>query len=345
MRMKSEIGSSAALRYALPEAWTTRIDEYVTALSAASDGTAVAAATGDGHVLLVDAESGEVRLDIPAHRGEVLALDWSPADRILATGGQDGTLRLHSATGEAIGTFAGNACVEHVRWSPGGRWLAAACGNSVKIWSASGKLELETQPHENTVTGLAWSPSGAEFATACGAGVRLFQPGARAAVRHLCAERALVSLAWSPNGGVIACATEQNSVHLWWLPSGRAAEIRDFVSPPRAMAWDSRGTLLVTGGSSTATLWSFEPRGPKEQAPKRLAGHQALCTALAFQPNKDRLVSGGDDAAVLVWEPRTRTNPLAFGCLEDTVTALVWTRGRRFVAVDAMGTLRAWRVE
>jgi WD40 repeat protein len=175
--------------------------------------------------------------------------------------------------------------------------------------------------------------------------VRLFALASRKTTRHLPWRGSLISLAWSPNGAVIACGTQESSVHFWRVASGRDSEMSGFPSKPRALAWSSDGNLLATGGDIAVTIWSFEGKGPEGKAPTVLVGHQALCTALAFHPKQPRLASGSDDTGVLVWDPRAIRTPVAFGFLDETVTVLAWTaRGTLLIGADAVGTVRAWGV-
>lgn len=347
--MTTEVGKNApahrGMKHALRAAWSASLDDYVTALSVSADGSLAALGTGAGDVCIVDAESGKLHSRVLAHEGGVLALEWSPKELVLASAGQDGFARLCAADGALFAELPGAAWVEHVSWSPDGARLASAAGRTVRVWTASGAAELETEPHESTVTGLAWNRRGTELATACYGGVQLFSVAANVSARRLPWRGSLISLAWSPNDAVIACGTQESSVHIWRVASGRDSEMSGFPAKPRALAWSSDGALLATGGDATVTVWGFEGKGPEGKAPTMLVGHQALCTTLAFHPKLPRLASGSDDTSVMIWDPRTSTNPVGFGFTEETVTALRWTpTGDLLISADAVGTVRAWRV-
>jgi WD40 repeat protein len=156
----------------------------------------------------------------------------------------------------------------------------------------------------------------------------------------------LISLTWSPTDAVIACGTQERSVHFWRLSKGRESEMSGFSAKPRALSWDSEGKLLATSGDTAVGVWAFEGKGPEGKPPTELVGHQALCTTLAFHPKLPRLASGADDTGVLIWDPRRRSTPLAFGFLEETVTGLAWTPGGRLlIGTDAAGYTTAWRTD
>ncbi len=331
----------------LREAWTADVDQYATALSVSHDGGLLAVGTAGGAVYVLDAESGRLCFHVSAHRDGVLALGWSPRTRVLATAGEDGCARLYDARGHQLAELqSGAAWVAHLAWAPNGKTLATAAGRVVCIWTASGALAWKTDPHESAVTGLAWSRRGSELMTACSGGAQLFRVTPEPRTRRFPWRGSLVSLAWSPSGAVLACGTQERSVRFWRVSTGQASEISGFPCEPRALAWDSRGELLATGGDSTVNVWRFDGPGPEGGAPIQLASHDALCTALAFHPHTGLLASGADDLQVLLWHPRKTCAPVGRGSMLETVTALHWALGGKLLlGTDAIGTVRAWTTE
>ena len=77
--------------------------------------------------------------------------------------------------------------------------------------------------------------------------------------------------------------------------------------------------------------------------PIQLDAHKAPISALAFAPRRALLASGGEETAVLVWEPRKQTRPIAFGVLDDVVTQVAWSgAGDALVACSAAGKVAAF---
>jgi WD40 repeat protein len=334
-------------KHALPVAWSASVDDYATTLAISSDGTLTAVGNAAGELRVLDSTSGEARFHVPAHRGAIMAAAWSPKQRVLATAGQDGAARLYDAEGVQLAELPGGApWVEHVAWAPDGQRLATSAGRAARLWTSAGAALVETEAHESTVTGLAWNRKGTELATACYGGVRLFNVSSGAPAKHLPWPGSLISLSWSPTDAVIACGTQERSVHFWRLSKARESEMSGFSAKPRALSWDAEGKLLATSGDTNVGVWSFDGKGPEGKPPTELVGHAALCTALAFHPKLARLASGGDDTSVIVWDPRRKTTPVAFGFLEETVTGLAWAQGGRLlIGTDAAGQVTAWRTD
>ncbi|WP_437590352.1 WD40 repeat domain-containing protein [Sorangium sp. So ce1000] len=331
----------------LPPRWRLDAGDYVVAMDVTRDGGLCAIGTGAGTVLAVDMQTGAVRWRTEAHLNGVLALGFSPSGARLATCGQDEKARLFDLAGALVAELPGGAAwVEHVAWAPGGEHLATASGRTVRIWTARGEPVVETEPLPSTVAALAWRADRAELAAACYGGVYLWSVGAGATSRHLAWQGSLVSMAWSPDGKVIACGSQDRSVHFWRLSTGHDSEMRGYAAKPKKLAWDAQSRLLATGGAPAVTVWDFSGKGPEGTRPIELEGHQGMCVQLAFSPRKGVLASGAQDHGVLLWEPRRLAKPVRYAFLEDEVTALAWHPAHAgLLGADASGTVVFWRVE
>jgi WD40 repeat protein len=336
-----------APRTELRSLWKADAGDYVTCLSIGADGSVVAAGTGGGEVRAFEADTGALRWSRRPHPQGVLAVAWNPARGVLATSGQDGCAHLLDiADGQRLRELPSpGGWVEHLAWAPGGDRLATSSGRVVRVWTADGEPVLETPPHASTVAGLAWSTDGTQLATCCYGGVHVWTVGAGAEPRHLAWKGSLISLAWSPDDRVIACGSQDCSVHFWRLSLGTDAEMTGYPSKSRALGWDAQGSMLATGGDATVTVWDFAGKGPEGTTPLQLRGHKALLTQLAFAPKKGLLASGSEDCGVLLWEPRKGPRPLGSAFLDEAVTCLAWhpAQGALFGA-DSKGTLAAWAV-
>jgi WD40 repeat protein len=232
--------------------------------------------------------------------------------------------------------------VEHLAWSSKGM-LATAAGKKVRLWTSAGAPVLETEPHESTVTGVAFSSDGAQLFTTSYGGVRVWPLQAHVEARHFAWKGSLISLAVSPNDAVVACGSQDCSVHFWRTLSGEDSEMSGYPAKPSALAWSRDSALLATGGSDVICVWGFEKGGPEGKKPMLLKGHEQLVTRLAFAGGERLLASAGDDSDVLLWSLSEGVKPVGLAPMSAPVTELAFSADDAFLAAaDAKGSVRVW---
>jgi WD40 repeat protein len=270
------------------------------------DGRRLATCGADGTVASWDVATGlqlaRVRLPVPA-----LGVAWSPDGGLLASGAEDGIVRLHAASD--LGT------------------LAALAG------------------HSGAVTSVAVSPDGALLASSGrDRTLRLWNVGRRAIIRILEGHRGVLSrVVFSPDSTMVASSSYDKTARVWSVATGETLleaddhsdEVlsADFSADGRWLAtacWDravrvfdvSTGALLVkldahddavlsarftsdgerlltTGKTGPVRIWTLRPPFPVMFTP----GQEYLWSAI-FSPDGSLVATGGQDGAVRVWNTR-----------------------------------------
>ena len=152
----------------------------------------------------------------------------------------------------------------------------------------------------------------------------------------------------SPDAEVVACGSQDKSVHFWRRSTGADSMMSGYPGKPSSLAFDSTGTFLATGGGESVLVWSFAGGGPEGTRPGVLELHAERITALAFAPQGRRLASGSRDSAVVVWSLREDGDggPIGVALLPDLVSRVCWRPdGRALAALDAQGGVTAWRLK
>ena len=336
-------------RGVLRRGWSAEVDDYAIAGGWTRRGEALVVADAAGGVYAFDGKSGaSAWARHAAHDGGVLAMAIHPSGTTFATAGQDGRVLVWGvAEGQAQRVIdVGTGWVENVAWSPDGQWLAASCSRQVRAYFADGGEAWRSDDHPSTVSAIAWSRAG-ELATACYSRVAFFDASTGELRQKLQWQGSLVSMVLSPDGDIVACGSQDNSVHFWRRSTEQDSMMSGYPGKPSALAFDDAGTLLATGGGDRVTVWSFQGGGPEGTRPGVLELHVEPVTTLVFARRALRLASGGRDGAVVVWSLRRNGegDPIGAAVVRDVVAELYWRPdGRALAALDAQGGVTVWRV-
>ena len=258
-------------RGVLRRGWSAGVGDYAIAGGWTVRGEALVVGDAAGGVYAFDGKSGASAWARPgAHEGGVLAMAVHPSGTAFATAGQDGRVFVwNAAEGQVSQAIdVGSGWVENVAWAPDGQWLAASCSRRVRVYGADGAAVWRSDDHPSTVSAIAWS-SAEELATACYGQVAFFDAPTGKLRQKLEWIGSLVSMVLSPDGDIVACGSQDNSVHFWRRSTEQDSMMTGYPAKPSALAFDDTGTLLATGGADAVTVWSFHGRGSRRHGTRR----------------------------------------------------------------------------
>jgi WD40 repeat protein len=334
----------------LEEGWRARTADYPLGLSWSPDGETLSVIDAGGGLYAFDGASGRPRWAVPdAHRGGAMALAHHPRAPRLASSGPDGRVVLRDTlTGAVICTLTSpDPWIEHLAWSPDGRWLAAASGRHVRVWDEEGAPLWCSEAHPSTVSAIGWSAAD-ELATACYGQVAFWRVPTGELRETLRWKGSLISMALSPCGEIVACGSQDHSVHFWRRATGEDSMMSGYASKPAALAFDAAGQLLATGGGESVTVWSFLNGGPEGTQPSELSLHPASITALRFTHRDTILASGGREGGVVIWQLDEDGDggPIGGAITASAIEALAWRPDDlALAAIDASGGVTTWQVQ
>lgn len=282
-----------------------------------------------------------------AHIGGVMGVALSTDGTRLATIGQDGQLAFWNiSNGKLYNRFAvANGWVEHVTWSESGKYLATASGRTVTVLSPEGERLWSSDEHPSTISALNWVGD-RELVTACYGCVTFFDLFKNEISERYQWKGSLISLALSPDGNIVACGSQDKSVHFWRRLSGEDSRMSGYQSKVSVLTFSGDGLLLATSGGSDIKVWSFDGEGPEGTRPGILDVHVAPIRTLAFSHRQRRLASGGYDSGVVVWELEKSGEGRVVGTAfaSAAIEKIYWRPDDRgLVAIDAEGGITAWR--
>lgn len=259
----------------------------------------------------VEEIAAERVIEIPSSKrtGEppvVTALAISPDGKMIATGGDDGIVRLWDReTVELKNELRAHTdWVRVARFEPNGKWLTTAGDDrQVRLWN------IETSEGYALHSGRA-----STYCMAISAdGKKLIEAGFDDKIRiHDLVERKLLKEFEAPSADIRAIVTSPTVTTV--AAAGRNGKIR---------VW--RGEDLTAGGD--------------------LVAHRQRVRALAISPNNKLLISGGDDRQLIVWDLDAGTEVFRLPMRPAKTQALVFCGDRLVASGGSDNVIRIWDLD
>lgn len=290
---------------------------------------------------LRQAMNAPVGVELPSGKavnGHPVRAAFSPDGSIVATGGQDGKVRLWpvaSTPDPQPRVLSGDgAPVSALAISPDGRRLAAGRDDGVVVlWdlTAPDVAPRELKRHALGITTLAFSPDGQRLATGSEDTTALLWNLADAAdPTPLPGHKGFVdSLAFSADGTKLVTGANDRMARVWTLDDIGAGPItlRGHHGGVRAVAFSPDGDLVATGSEDgRAGVWDLaHPTEPL------FLPHHGPVRAVAFSGDGRWLATGSTDDAARLWDLRDASDPAATPIVlphDDNVEAVAFSSAR-----------------
>jgi len=376
----------------LTKHWAALLEDYVIDLAWSPDGQLLAAASTSGPVTLFAAADGARRHELPGHENGTNCLAWQPSGQklegrgkkeevssdlpasgpltsdlspltsgpglLLATGGQDGSVKFWDATaGQHTATASlGSAWVEHLAWQPIGKeeevqtsemagrssslfplsssLLLAASGKNLTALRPDGSVVHVFKPAPKTLSALAWQPAGGCVAVAYFGGVSLWDADDFIPQKEFPYANGIHALVWSPDSRWLVSGNQDPSVHLWIPGEDIELQMSGYEGKVKELSYDHTSRWLATGGGRECCVWDCSGAGPEGREPTMLP-HEAKVCAVAFQHNHGLLATASLDGVVQLWSPERKQPQRATVRLPAAATKLAWSPDDSLLAIGS----------
>jgi WD40 repeat protein/type II secretory pathway predicted ATPase ExeA len=345
-------------------------DAGVRALEISSDGLTMLSGGDDNQIIRWSLEHGTILARYAGHAATVTSLAFSGDERSAFSGSLDAeVLHWDLRADDLLGTLRGHQnTVTDLAWLPdaSGLALSSSADGTLLLWDTNTLQIVRTfQLPDNApgnspaISALAVSAN-AQFAAGGSAdgSINLWEIGTGSLSDqlqggHSSAVNALILHPLQQN--IVISGGEDGNIVIWNLADAAGDARGDDISASfrtssgsaiRALALSADATLLAVGTfDGQLEIWDItNPNNPLNRLSRNNA-HEGAILSLTFNQAGDRIVSGGDDAALKLWGI-DGSNQGSFVGHTDDINSLAYSPDGQFLlSASSDGSLMLWLSE
>jgi WD40 repeat protein len=312
--------------------------------------TSVLTGGDDGTLGILSLDGSEAPV-VLARQGRALrSVAVSRDGRRALSGGDDGTAILRELPGgrELARLWRANEAIHAVAFSPDGRRCVTGGRDDVlAVWDlASGRVVQDWESGRGSVNSVAFARDGRHVLGAMVDGVcDVFdaETGERWGTGEGGHAAAVLALATTRDGERLVSSSRDRQLGIWDLAAG-THEMRPLFRTANAVAVADDGSRMAATCRDQVVLFD-----PGEVAPVQTlaggltGGHRQGTSAIAFSPDRGRVLSGASDGTLVLWDGAGLEKTTKLEGHIARVTAVGFARdGKRGFSASADRTIRVW---
>lgn len=293
---------------------------------------------------------GEVQR-FAAPDGQVFVAGWNANESQIASGYEDGAIRIWDATsGEEMAQLVGHeVTVKVLAWNPSQNRLASGDINGrVIIWDAQAGQPLFTLEHGGEIFSIQWNRAGTQLLVSSDDGrVHLWdgQTGTEILNFELAeAGIGINSAVWNGDETRLLATTDDGFVQVWELSSQQRLLNIQAATIVYA-AWSPDESLIAAWGQVGfgGAFAAIYDAATGEERFLLTPGHSARVVNAAWSADGTRLVTASDDETAVIWDTATGTALFVLRGFADAVLGATWNgESSRLMTRSADGQVRVW---
>ncbi len=277
---------------------------------------------------------------LEGHKNAVRVVNFSPGNQIIASGSDDGTIKIWQRNGVLIKTLNQGGKVYGVSFSPDGKILAAGSDNgTIKIWTLDGKFIKIF--NSNTIYTLSFSPDGKIIATAGRDGkVKLWNVNGSLIKTLTGHQGSVYTVSFSPDGKIIASGSNDGTIKLWNINGNLIKTLTGHQGSVYTVNFSPDGKIIASGSKdNTVKLWQLDGK-----LITTLTGHQNEVNSVAFSPDGKIIASGSADKTIKLWEVNGKLIKTLKGHKDSVWNVRFSPDGKTLASASLDQSIRLWKL-
>jgi serine/threonine protein kinase len=275
--------------------------------------------------------------------GTVWGVAFSPDDKTLAMGIEDGTIKLWDLEANSVrATLTGHrASVWSSVFSQDGKLLVTSSDdNTARVWDLAKNTTVKTLPASAAMRMALFGRDGV-YTGDRGGNVRVWDLPSGKELRSWQHRGSIFTLALSPDGKTVATGGSNRVIRLQDSATGQERLLlTGHAGPVYGVAYRPDGKMLASGGwDHIIRLWDTATG----DLLRSLDAPSRDVWSVAFAPDGKTLASVGQDGIVRVWDAETGGQLAALKGHDGAVHTVVFsTDGSRIASGGRDGTVHLW---
>ena len=278
---------------------------------------------------------------LSGHRGVVESIAFSPDGTILASGAQNGTMRLWEVGMQQSIATRNNVTSISMSFSPDGTILASP----YELWNVATQQSIATLNDVGPVTSVSFSPDGTTLALgAPDQTIKLWDVETREIIATLRHGDWVQSVSYSSDGTILASGAWHGTIKLWNMATRQnIATLSGHRGVVESIAFSPDGTILASGSDDgTARLWDVTT---KSNIAIFESGWGYDPISVSFSPDGATLASGSWFGRIIkLWDVATGANFAVFGHTNPIAAVSFSPDGTILASGTSEGTVELWDV-
>ncbi|KAM3100585.1 TIR domain-containing protein [Phormidesmis sp. 146-35] len=249
---------------------------------------------------------------LPGRQDLIWGVAYSPDGTLIATGGNDGTLKLWNPDGKlAAEVNSDQEVIWSVAFSPDSKLIATGGSKegNTRLWDRNGKQVKELEGKQTLVLSVTFSPDSTLIATGGTDGtLKLWNPDGKQILQDRagkpmpevgCRQSEVYSVAFSPDSQRMAIGCSDGTLQLWDRDGNPIQETLETNHVKvNSVKFSPDGQQIVTGGEDgTVRLWNRDGKEIRE-----LKGRQGIVQSVALSPDGKLIAAGGHNGNIQLWD-------------------------------------------